>query len=268
MYTDLVIERSALKSSYVVIGTSAGGHAALSRIFRDLPGDLPAAVLVVMHVSRVARPNALPDRLMNVGQLPMKVAEPGEPIRQGMAYLAPLDRHLVIQNGCFGEGDGPAEQHSRPSIDVLFRSAAEAFGPNVIGVVLTGMLQDGSIGLRAVRDGGGITIVQEPSTAVQGDMPRNAMKDLMVDYCVDLEEIGPLLDLLVRRDRTHKRGDLEGGLAYALRGMRDRLRLLGRLLERSEENQDTHQFLIGEITALEDEIFRLRTLLSRAPAPH
>jgi two-component system chemotaxis response regulator CheB len=259
-----VIERSTLRPSYIVVGTSAGGLGALSRIFKDLPGDLPAAVLVVMHVSRVVR-SVLSEHLMHVGQLPMKEAEPGEPIRQGMAYIAPLDRHLIIQKGYFGEGDGPVEQHMRPAIDVLFRSAAEAFGPEVIGVVLTGMLQDGSSGLRAVHDAGGITIVQEPRTAVHGDMPRNAMKDLVVDYCVDLEEIGPLLDLLVRRGG--ERGDLEGGLAYALRGMRDRLRLLGRLLNSSEENADTHQFLMEETAALEDEIVRLRELLSRAQAP-
>ena len=130
--------------SYVVIGTSAGGNAALARIFKDLPADLPAAVLVVMHVPASLVDSALPRQLAGFGRLPVRMAADGEPIEQGTAYIAPSATHLLVEDGRIRLGAGPPEQHARPAIDVLFRSAAEAFGPHVIGVVLTGMGKDGA----------------------------------------------------------------------------------------------------------------------------
>jgi two-component system chemotaxis response regulator CheB len=129
--------------------------------------------------------------------MPVKLAQDGERILQGTAYLAPAGTHLPVRNKRIELGSGPREQYARPAIEALFRSAAADLGRRVVGVILTGMLRDGTLGLRAVRDAGGITIVQNPREAEAGDMPKNAMRD--VDYCLNLSEIGPVLDLLVRR---------------------------------------------------------------------
>jgi hypothetical protein len=151
-------------------------------------------------------------------------------------------------------GEGPREQRARPAIDALFRSAAAAFGRRLIGVVLTGMLRDGTEGLRAVRDAGGITIVQNPESAQAAGMPRSAMEGLGVDYCLDLPEIGPLLELLVRRAGAYKEGVLETGVASALRLMKDRATLLAKLYAQSRNNPKTSAFLASEIAALDREL--------------
>ncbi len=247
--------------SYVVIGTSAGGVAALSRIFKDLPSDFPGAILVVLHVPDRQQMTWLADLLASLGRLPVKVAEAREVIRQGMAYIAPGGTHLLARGDRIELGTGPPEQRARPAIDVLFRSAAETFSGRVIGVVLTGMLRDGTLGLRAVRDAGGITIVQDPEEAEAPEMPRAAMKDLGVDYCVALSDIGPLLDLLVRRAASMDKGVLETGLASSVRLMHDRLRLLTKLHRQSRRNPKTARFIRAEIAALRREIARMQRLL-------
>src|SRR5262249_61984700 len=162
--------------------------------------------------------------------------------------------------------EGPREQYVRPSIDVLFRSAARALGPRIIGVSLTGMLSDGTVGLRAVRDAGGITIVQDPHEAEEGDMPRHAMENLPVDYCLAVAEIGPVLDLLVRRAGSHKQGVLETGLASSVRLMKDRVRLLAKLFDQSRGNPRTRRFLQDEISALEKDILRIADLIPKEVA--
>jgi hypothetical protein len=195
---------------------------------------------------------------MRVGRIPVKVAEDGEKILQGTAYIAPAGTHMLVGRRRISLGAGPIEQHVRPAIDVLFRSVANAYGRRVIGVILTGMLKDGTLGLRAVRDAGGITIVQNPIQAEAGEMPRNAMQDLNVDYCLELSEIGPVLDLLVRRAGSHKQGVLETGLATSVRLMRQRVRLLAKLFDQSRENPRTARFLQAEISALDRDIERIR----------
>ena len=252
--------------SYIVIGTSAGGSEALSRIFKDLPPDFPGAVLVVMHVPSGGNKMLLPDRLKRIGHLPVTSARDGERIRQGVTYVAPPDKHLLVENDRIRLGSGPYEQHVRPAIDALFRSAAAAFGPRAIGVILTGMLADGTIGLRAIRDAGGITIVQNPEGAEAGDMPRNAMRGLGVDYCLELSEIGPLLDLLVRRAGSHTQGVLETGLASALRLMKERVRLLARLYAQSRGNPKTETFLAAEIAALDRDVAGIQDLIPKTLA--
>src|SRR5262249_31612174 len=222
------------------------------------------AVLVVLHVSPNGSLRWVAEQLTRVGQLSVKVAEDEEPIRQGAAYLAPVDAHLLVEGACMRLGKGPREQHARPAIDVLFRSAAAAFGRRLIGVVLTGMLRDGTIGLRAARDVGAITIVQNPESAEAGDMPRNAMDGLDVDYCLELSEIGPLLELLVRRAGPFKDGMLETGLASALRLMKDRAALLAKLYAESRGNAKTSAFLAGEIAALDRELESVRALIATA----
>jgi two-component system chemotaxis response regulator CheB len=251
--------------SYVVIGTSAGGVSALTQIFKDLPAEFPGAVLVVLHVAAGWSTQRLAELLTRAGQLTAKVAEDGEPIRQGVAYVAPPDTHMLVEGERLRLGQGPREQHSRPAIDALFRTAAAAFGRRVIGVVLTGMLNDGAIGLRAVRDAGGITIVQNPESAEAGEMPRSAMENLGVDYCIELSEIGPLLELLVRRAGGYKQGVLETGLASALRLMKDRATLLAKLYAQSRNNPKTAAFLVSEIAALDHELALVRELIG---APH
>ena len=247
-----------------MIGTSAGGVAALSRVFKDIPPDFPGAILVVQHVRELRQMTWLAELLTSVGHIPVKVAAAGERIGQGGAYLAPAGTHLQMKRDHIELGTGPYEQSSRPAIDVLFRSAASAFGPRVIGVILTGMLRDGAVGLRAVSDAGGITIVQNPEGAEESEMPRSAMKDLAVDYCVNLSDIGPLLDLLVRRAGSQKRGVLETGLATSVRLMKDRLRLLAKLDEQSRTNPKTSRYVKAEIAALGREIASIQRLIARA----
>jgi two-component system chemotaxis response regulator CheB len=257
-------DSQALPPSYILVGTSAGGPVALSRLFTDLPEDFPGAILIVMHMrGEYIEENWLTRRLAGHSHIPVKTAEEGEVIRQGTAYIAPMGKHLLVEEHRIKLGMGPAEQYVRPAIDVLFRSAASAFGSRAIGVILTGLLSDGTMGLRAIRDAGGITIVQDPREAEKGDMPRNAMKDLNVDYCLKLSEIGPLLDLLVRRAGPHKQGVLETGLASAVRLMKDRARLLTRLYAQSRGNPKTERFLNAEITALEEDIANIKRMLPR-----
>jgi two-component system chemotaxis response regulator CheB len=244
-----------------VIGTSAGGIAALSRIFKDLPQGFPGAILIVMHTGYRSDKSFLPEQLTRIGHIPVKLAEDGEPIRQGTAYLATAGTHLLVHGGNLQLGTGPLEHHVRPAIDSLFRSAASALGRRVIGVILTGMLSDGALGLRAVRDAGGITIVQNPREAEAGEMPRSAMRNLKVDYCLNLAEIGPVLDLLVRRAGSHKQGVLETGLASSVRLMKDRARLLAKLYDQSVGNPRTERFLQSEITALGHDIGRIQKLI-------
>jgi len=198
---------------------------------------------------------------MERGHIPVKVVEDGEPIAQGTAYVAPAGTHLLVDGTRLRLGTGAREQHVRPAIDVLFRSAASALGRRAIGVILTGMLSDGAIGLRAIRDAGGITIVQNPDEAEEGDMPRNAMVGLDVDYCLELGEIGPLLDLLVRRAGPHKEGILETGLASAVRLMKDRAQLLAKLYAQSRGNPKTAGFLRAEIAALQQNIEEVAVLI-------
>lgn len=252
----------AKRPSFVVIGTSAGGENALVQVLKSLPSGFPAAVLIVMHVFRQQDLGWLAEHLTRAGQLTVKVAEDGERIEQGAAYLAPAATHLLVEGDHLRLGRGPVEQFSRPAIDVLFRSAAAAFGRRLVGVILTGMLRDGTVGLRHVRDAGGITIVQNPASAEAGDMPRNAMEGLDVDYCLDLEEIGPLLELLVRRAGPYKEGILETGLASALRLMKDRAALLAKLYAQSRNNPKTSAFLASEIAALDRELASVRELIA------
>jgi two-component system chemotaxis response regulator CheB len=182
----------------IVIGASAGGVAALQSLVGRLPSDLPAALFVVMHLAPGSR-SLLPQILTRAGPLPAEVARSGMTLEPGRIYVAPPDRHLLIgadNHLCLSQG--PKENHSRPAIDPLFRSAALAFGPRVVGVVLTGSLDDGSAGLIAIRARGGVAIVQDPEDALYPGMPSNAIKGDSPDYCVPLEAIPALLVRLAR----------------------------------------------------------------------
>ena len=158
-----------LKREIVVIGTSSGGVEALTKIVGGLPKDFPATVLIVMHTSPHS-PGYLPKILTRAGHLPVTHAEDLERISRGHIYVAPPDQHLLIEpRGYIRITRGPKENRFRPAIDPLFRSAALAFGPRVIGVILTGSLDDGTPGLKAIKRRGGLAIVQDPvEAAVDG----------------------------------------------------------------------------------------------------
>lgn len=187
----------APRRDITVIGASAGGVEALQTVVGGLPRDYPAAVFVVLHVSPDA-PSVLPSLLDRAGPLPAAAAIDGAPIQPGHVYVATPDRHLVIERARMRLVHGPRENRHRPSIDVLFRSAAAAHGPRVVGVVLTGTLDDGSAGLWAVKRRGGIAVVQDPADALFPDMPRNALEAVKVDWCVPLAQIAPTLVRIVR----------------------------------------------------------------------
>src|SRR5258706_8501325 len=175
-----------------VLGASAGGVEALSQIAANLPADLPAAVFVVLHIPASA-PSHLPHILNRAG--PLKALHPtdGERIRHGRIYVAPPGKHLLLEHGHIHLTLGPRENHHRPAVDPLFRSAARSYGPRVVGGVLTGALNDGTSGLLAIKQRGGVTLVQDPAEAMAPGMPASALEYVQVDHCVPLREIAPLL---------------------------------------------------------------------------
>ena len=178
----------------ITIGASAGGVETLISLVRGLPFNLPAAVFVVVHFPPHS-PSLLPDILNRNGSLPAGHAQHGELIQTGRIYVATPDYHLLVRRGAIHIVRGPRENHCRPAIDPLFRSAALAYGPRVIGVILSGTLGDGTAGLFAVKEQGGIAIVQDPQDALFPEMPHNAMFYVQCDYVVPLAD---LADLLVR----------------------------------------------------------------------
>ena len=181
----------------IVIGASAGGVQALSKLVGDLPPDLSAAVFIVLHIPANA-PSLLPDILSRETRLPVGHAIDGQKIERGKIYIAPPNQHLLIERDHIRLVHGPKENLHRPSIDALFRSAARWAGPRVIGVVLTGARDDGRVGMHAIKKRGGIAIVQDPFEAPFPSMPLSVIQDVEVDYSVRLAKIGPLLNRLSR----------------------------------------------------------------------
>lgn len=179
----------------IVMGASAGGATALSTIVAALPASLPAAILVVMHVG--ARNSVLPEILGKTSALPVRFAEEREPVRPGRILLAPPDRHMLVANtaghAAIELTRGPKENHTRPAIDPLFRSAAAACGARVVGVILSGYLDDGTAGLQAVKACGGKALVQEPQEAQAPSMPQSAIDHVDVDWRLPAADIAPAL---------------------------------------------------------------------------
>jgi two-component system chemotaxis response regulator CheB len=177
----------------VVVGASQGGVQALRALIGGLPADYPASVLVVLHVG--AGPSVLPSLLSQCGRLRVSHAKDGAALEAGQVMVAPPDRHLIIVDGHVALTGGPKENWARPAIDPLFRSAAETFGPNVIGVLLTGQLNEGVSGLWEIKRRGGVAIVQDPDEAEAPSMPQGAVDNVDIDYCLPL---GQIADRLVR----------------------------------------------------------------------
>jgi two-component system chemotaxis response regulator CheB len=187
----------------IVVGASAGGIEALTSLVRGLTPDLPAAVFVVLHVPSDSR-SALPAILSRAGPVPAVQAADGDPIRPGRIYVAPPNRHMLLDRERVRIVTGPRENRVRPSADPLFRSAARHFGPRAVGVVLSGVLDDGANGLAAIGAAGGVTVVQDPEDALFGGMPSNAAARCNLDYSLPADQIGPLLVRLAGSERSKK----------------------------------------------------------------
>lgn len=179
----------------IVVGASTGGVAALSTLVSTLPASLNAAILVVQHTG--AHPSILPQILASRSLLPVAHARHGEPVMAGHIYVAPPDHHMLFAHDCIRLTKGPKEHFTRPAIDPLFLSAALARGPHVIGIVLTGALDDGTAGLQAIKACGGKALVQDPDEAQAPEMPRSALAFVNVDYCRPLSEMAEVLQALV-----------------------------------------------------------------------
>jgi two-component system, chemotaxis family, protein-glutamate methylesterase/glutaminase len=192
------MERDMPRSEIIVMGASMGGVRALCRLVRGLPGDFAGAILIVLHTAPDG-PALLAELLSEAGNLPAGFAEDGQKLRAGHIYVAPPDHHLLIRPGGFLRlSRGPKENFARPAIDPLFRSAALAYRERATGVILTGALDDGTSGLAAIKEMGGIAIVQDPDEASVPSMPRSALRNVKVDHCLPLKDIPPLLVELTR----------------------------------------------------------------------
>jgi two-component system chemotaxis response regulator CheB len=165
---------------------------ALSTLVKRLPEDLPAAVFAVLHISPES-PSRLPEILSRAGKLPATQPRHGEEIQPGHIYVAVPDHHILVHKGHIGVVHGPKENRHRPAVDTLFRSAARSYGPRVVGVVLTGSLDDGTAGLIAIKECGGKAVVQDPNEALYPSMPRSAIQYCDVDYVLPLADIPAML---------------------------------------------------------------------------
>lgn len=183
----------------VAIGGSTGSIEVIRQICRELPADLPACVLVAVHVGAIGQ-NLLAGILESDGLLPASTAVDGETIENGRIYVAPADHHLIIDGRTLRLGRGPRENMSRPAIDPLFRSAGLSAGPGAVGVLLSGMLNDGASGLADLKRCGGVTVVQNPFDAAESEMPRTALLASDIDYRAPASDLADLISRLVREE--------------------------------------------------------------------
>jgi two-component system chemotaxis response regulator CheB len=180
----------------IVMGASAGGFSALRELVRELPADLNAAIFVVWHMSPDVR-GLLAEVLNREGPLPASYAVDGEKFQSGRIYVAPPDRHLILEDSRVRLTKGPKENRFRPAVDPLFRSAAYSLRERVIGVILSGSLDDGTSGLWTIKQHGGLAVIQDPADAEVPSMPENAAREVAIDHSVPIKEMGALLGRLV-----------------------------------------------------------------------
>lgn len=185
------------KRDIIVAGASMGGVEGFRSLAGQLPPSFPGTVFIVLHTSPES-PGMLPEILERAGPLPAKSAEHDRPFRSGHIYVAPPDHHLLLRDGRMVLSRGPRENRTRPAIDPLFRSAAVEWTTRVVGVILSGYLDDGVAGLRAIKRCGGVAVVQDPDDTLYPQMPRNAIDSVAVDHCLPVAEMGALLDGLAR----------------------------------------------------------------------
>jgi two-component system chemotaxis response regulator CheB len=191
---------NALSHDIVVIGGSLGSIESLRELMTGFPNGISAAIFVTIHLLPDAN-SRLPELLSMWSHLPAKHPRDREEIVPGQIYVAPPDHHLLVGQGFCRVVKGPKENNTRPAIDPLFRTAAVSYGPRVVAVLLSGMLDDGTSGAAAVRARGGLVVVQDPADALCPDMPANAIRAAEVDYTRPVSEIAPLLVKLSRLRR-------------------------------------------------------------------
>lgn len=191
----------------VVVGSSAGGIEALKQLVSRLPAELPAAICIAQHIAADS-PGLLAGIIARDAHLPTALATDRMPLELGTILVAPPDRHLLIERGYVRVVRGPRENLHRPSIDPLFRSAAAAYGSRVVGIVLTGLLYDGTAGLQAIKSRGGISMVQDPAEAQFASMPLSALNQVQIDHCLPLAGLAERLIALVgESEAAHEIGD-------------------------------------------------------------
>jgi two-component system chemotaxis response regulator CheB len=183
----------------VVVGASAGGVEALTNFAANLPTDLPYSSLVALHMPP-GGPSVLAKIIDRSGPLPAETATTGEKLEEGRIYVAPPDRHLLVDDHRTVLSEGPTENGHRPAINALFRSAALTFGPHAVAILMSGVLDDGVLGCQAVRARGGTVVVQHPDDALFSAMPKNALRTGVVDHQVPAAEMGGLLKQLGDRE--------------------------------------------------------------------
>lgn len=181
-----------LSHDIIVVGASAGGVEALSQLVANLPADLPATIFVVVHIPAQGK-SYLPQILSRKGVLLATHAKDGEEIAPGRIYVAPPDYHLLVKRGFMRLVKGPKENNCRPAVDPLFRTAEKAYGRRVVGVILSGTLDDGTAGLLDVKHSGGVAVVQDPNEASFSGMPSSAIESVEVDHILPISSIAPLL---------------------------------------------------------------------------
>jgi len=188
----------------VVVGSSAGGLTALTELISQLKEGMNAAIFIVMHLSRKGIGDFLVHRLQQYTSLPCAIGTNDQPIKKGHVYIAPPNQHLLLKENRMIIGKGPEENRWRPSIDVLFRSAAVAYGNHAIGIILTGLLDDGTAGMWAIKNCGGTCVVQDPNEAEYPEMPLSVLSHIEADYCISLSEMGFTLQELTKNGLAKK----------------------------------------------------------------
>jgi two-component system chemotaxis response regulator CheB len=182
----------------IVVGASAGGVETLQKFFSAVSPDIPAAFFVVLHVQPHV-PSYMPQLISRSSRMEAVHPRHNDRIRRGRIYVAPPDYHLLLAKGRVQLNHGPRENHHRPAIDPLFRTAAGVYGERAAGIVLSGTLDDGAAGLKEIQMKGGLTIVQDPADALYPDMPRNALAALDPDICAPVAEIPMLLEQSIQQ---------------------------------------------------------------------
>lgn len=212
----------------IVIGASAGGIEAISDLIIQFPEDMQVAVFIVVHISSES-PNMLPMIFDRRSSLRCVEAQNDEEIKNGTIYVAPPDFHLILKNNHVGVTRGPKENRARPAIDPLFRSAALNYGPRVIGILLSGMLDDGVSGLNSIKQCGGTVIVQHPDDALFNDMPLHALANVEVDYNIPVSRMGSVIIQLMNdkgnSGKLTQPGNLKAEVEIAEKGVLDDTRV-------------------------------------------
>ncbi len=243
-----------LIQNLVVIGASAGGYDAMIEILGELSADIPAAIVILLHMPLGGKHDL---SLGRCTRIPIVQVKSLEPLRHGAIFVPPPGKSATFRGGMIIVARKAVPEQAVTTINRLFRSAAQTYGTRVIGVVLSGLLTDGTDGLRAVHEAGGLTLVQDPMDAAYPSMPASAMRGLPVTFCLNLSDIGPALELLIRRG-----SEFETGLAIAVRTLKTRTALLVRLIKQSWRNPGTHEFLAKELLSLDRDLHSIDSLIS------